>query len=127
MTTEGLARKGFVKIKYAKLSFGSEFRDIVVAEKTDLFDDYMWEVGSNDLDYEKYKREHNMVELTDFNSETTDEIVLIVDPLLAPFVFRLDEVSVNVIVGATLSVILTVKFVCAGVPNELLAVTLPTN
>ena len=41
LTTEGLARKGFVKIKYDKLSFGSEFRDIVVAEKTDLFDDYM--------------------------------------------------------------------------------------
>ena len=39
----------------------------------------MWESGSNDVEYEKYKRENGMIELTDFNSQTTDEITLVVE------------------------------------------------
>jgi hypothetical protein len=41
LTTEGLARKGLVDIMYDQVSFGSEFRDVVVAKRTKLFDDYM--------------------------------------------------------------------------------------
>jgi hypothetical protein len=41
LTTEGLARKGFVTFNYDKVSFGTEFRDVVVAQRTKLFDDYM--------------------------------------------------------------------------------------
>lgn len=41
LTTEGLARKGLVNIMYDQVSFGSEFRDVVVAKRTKLFDDYM--------------------------------------------------------------------------------------
>lgn len=39
----------------------------------------MFEGGCNDVEYEKYKREYGMVELTDFNSQTTDEITLVVE------------------------------------------------
>jgi hypothetical protein len=46
---------------------------------SEKFDEFMWESGSNDIEYENYKRERGMVELTDFNSQTTDEITLVVE------------------------------------------------
>jgi len=44
---------------------------------SEKFDEFMFESGSNDVEYEKYKRENGMIELTDFNSQTTDEITLV--------------------------------------------------
>lgn len=41
LTTEGLARKGFVTINYEQVSFGAEFRDVVVARRTGLLDDFL--------------------------------------------------------------------------------------
>ena len=67
----------------------------------------------------------NEVKSTLSPSESLNDIVLIIEPLLAPLVFKLAAVFVNVIVGATLSVTLTTKVVWDGVPNPLLAVTLP--
>ena len=43
------------------------------------FDDFIWKIGSNDIEYEKYKNENGMIELTDFNSQTTNEIVIVVE------------------------------------------------
>lgn len=60
-----------------KLESGNEYKlpDI----SSEKFDEFMWENGSNDVEYEKYKRENGMIELTDFNSQTTDEITLVVE------------------------------------------------
>ena len=60
-----------------KLESGNEYKlpDI----SSEKFDEFMWESGSNDVEYEKYKRENGMIELTDFNSQTTDEITLVVE------------------------------------------------
>jgi hypothetical protein len=46
---------------------------------SEKFDKFMFNSGSNDVEYEKYKSEHGMKELTDFNSQTTDEITLVVE------------------------------------------------
>jgi len=46
---------------------------------SEKFDEFMWKSGSNDVEYETYKRDNAMKELTDFNSETTDEITLIIE------------------------------------------------
>lgn len=43
------------------------------------FTEYMFEVGGSDVEYDKYLRENNMKELTDFNGESTGEITLIVE------------------------------------------------
>ena len=61
----------------AKLESGNEYKlpDI----SSEKFDEFMWENGSNDVEYEKYKRENGMIELTDFNSQTTNEITLVVE------------------------------------------------
>jgi hypothetical protein len=45
----------------------------------DIFDKYIWEEGSNDIEYEKYKRDHKMIELTDLNEQTIQEITLIIE------------------------------------------------
>ena len=60
-----------------KLESGNEYKlpDI----SSEKFDEFIWENGSNDVEYEKYKRENGMIELTDFNSQTTDEITLVVE------------------------------------------------
>ena len=39
----------------------------------------MFESGSSDVEYNKYCRENNMMDLTDFNSESTGEITLILE------------------------------------------------
>jgi hypothetical protein len=41
ITMEALRRKGFVEVKYDKVSFGPEFAEEVVVKKTKLFDDYL--------------------------------------------------------------------------------------
>jgi hypothetical protein len=43
------------------------------------FTEHMFESGSSDVEYDKYCRENNMKDLTDFNSESTSEITLIVE------------------------------------------------
>ncbi len=60
-----------------KLESGNEYKlpDI----SSEKFGEFICEIGSNDVEYEKYKRENGMVELTDFNSETTDEITLVIE------------------------------------------------
>jgi hypothetical protein len=60
-----------------KLESGNEYKlpDI----SSEKFDEFMWESGSNDVEYKKYKRENEMIELTDFNSQTTNEITLVVE------------------------------------------------
>jgi mRNA-degrading endonuclease RelE of RelBE toxin-antitoxin system len=46
---------------------------------SEKFDEFMFKNGSNDVEYEKYKRENGMKELTDFNGESTSEITLVVE------------------------------------------------
>jgi hypothetical protein len=60
-----------------KLESGNEYKlpDI----SSEKFDEFIWKTGSNDVEYENYKRENGMKELTDFNSQTTDEITLVVE------------------------------------------------
>jgi hypothetical protein len=60
-----------------KLESGDEYKlpDI----SSEKFDEFVWKSGSNDVEYENYKRENGMIELTDFNSQTTDEITLVVE------------------------------------------------
>ena len=62
-----------------KIAFdnGSEYRlpDI----SYEKFTEYMFKNGSSDVEYEKYLRENNMKDLTDFNSESTDEITLVIE------------------------------------------------
>jgi hypothetical protein len=60
-----------------KLESGNEYKlpDI----SSEKFDEFIWKTGSNDIEYENYKRENGMKELTDFNSQTTDEITLVVE------------------------------------------------
>jgi hypothetical protein len=60
-----------------KLESGNEYKlpDI----SSEKFGEFICEIDSNDVEYEKYKRENGMVELTDFNSETTDEITLVIE------------------------------------------------
>ena len=60
-----------------KLESGNEYKlpDI----SSEKFDEFIWKSGSNDVEYENYKRENGMKELTDFNSQTTDEITLVVE------------------------------------------------
>jgi hypothetical protein len=60
-----------------KLESGNEYKlpDI----SSEKFDEFVWKSGSNDVEYENYKRENGMIELTDFNSQTTDEITLVVE------------------------------------------------
>ena len=64
------------KIKI-RLESGNEYKlpDI----SSEKFDEFIWEGGSNDIEYENYKRENGMIELTDFNSQTTNEITLVVE------------------------------------------------
>jgi hypothetical protein len=59
-----------------KLENGNEYKlpDI----SSEKFDEFIFKGGSNDVEYEKYKRENGMIELSDFNSQTTDEITLVV-------------------------------------------------
>ena len=42
--------------------------------KTDLY-----QAGASDVSYDEYLKENNMVDLTDFNSQTTSDIELIVE------------------------------------------------
>ena len=60
-----------------RLESGNEYKlpDI----SSEKFDKFMWESGSNDVEYEKYKLENGMIELTDFNSQTTGEITLVIE------------------------------------------------
>lgn len=46
-----------------------------------LFDQFIWKEGANDVAYENYKRTNNMVELSDINSESTNEFELVVECL----------------------------------------------
>ena len=41
LTAEGLKRKGLVKMHYEFISFGDDYADKGIAEKTDLFDEFM--------------------------------------------------------------------------------------
>lgn len=43
------------------------------------FTEHMFESGCSDVEYDKYCRDNNMKELTDFNGESTSEITLIVE------------------------------------------------
>ena len=52
---------------------GSEYK------LSDKFDEFMWKEGASDMAFDKYKRENNMCDLTDFNSESTNEISLIIE------------------------------------------------
>ena len=63
-----------IKIKFDD---GGEYRlpDI----SFEKFSELMFEGGCDDVEYEKYCRENNMKHLTDFNSESTGEITLIVE------------------------------------------------
>lgn len=45
----------------------------------DKFVDHMFTQSSSDVEYDKYLRENNMVNLTDFNGESTGEITLIIE------------------------------------------------
>lgn len=60
-----------------KLESGNEYKlpDI----SSEKFNEFMFKSGSNDVEYEKYKHENRMIELTDFNSQTTDEITLVIE------------------------------------------------
>ena len=42
------------------------------------FDEFMFKSGMNDIEFKKYKRENGMVDLTDFNRQSTNEITLVV-------------------------------------------------
>jgi len=64
-----------IKIKVGDKTSHSLLPDI----SYDKFTEYMFDSGSSDVEYNKYLGDNNMVELTDFNSQTTDEIVLIVE------------------------------------------------
>ncbi len=63
-----------IKIKFDD---GVEFRlpDI----SYEKFTEHMFSGGGSDIEYDKYCRENNMKELTDFNGEATSEITLIVE------------------------------------------------
>ena len=63
-----------IKIKF---NDGTEYKlpDI----SYEKFTEYMFKSGSSDVEYDKYLRENNMQDLTDFNSESTCEITLIVE------------------------------------------------
>lgn len=63
-----------IKIKFDD---GREFRlpDI----SYEKFTEDMFSGGGSDIEYDKYCRENNMKELTDFNGESTGEITLIVE------------------------------------------------
>ena len=63
-----------IKIKFEE---GDEY--ILPDISYDKFTEYMFVSGSSDIEYGKYLRENNMVELTDFNSESTHEITLVVE------------------------------------------------
>ena len=43
------------------------------------FEKFIWESGSNDMEFKKYLRDNNMSELTDFNAETIKEATLIIE------------------------------------------------
>lgn len=43
------------------------------------FKEFMFKSGGSDVEYEKYLREKGMMDLSDLNSETTCEIVLLVE------------------------------------------------
>jgi len=43
------------------------------------FTEYMFKGGSSDVEYDKYCRDNNMKDLTDFNSQSTGEVTLIVE------------------------------------------------
>lgn len=43
------------------------------------FTEYLFEGGGSDVEYDKYLRENNMKEITDFNGESTSEIMLLVE------------------------------------------------
>jgi hypothetical protein len=63
-----------IKIKFDD---GTEYRlpDI----SYEKFTEHMFKSGCSDVEYDKYCRENNMKELTDFNGESTGEITLIVE------------------------------------------------
>lgn len=63
-----------IKIKFESGN-GYKLPDI----SSEKFDEFMWGSGDSEFEYEKYKRENRMIELTDFNSQTTDEITLVVE------------------------------------------------
>ncbi len=60
-----------------KLEGGDEYKFPDIS--SDKFDEFMFKSGCNDVEYENYKRENGMRELTDFNSQSTDEITLVVE------------------------------------------------
>ena len=68
ITTEG------IKIKFDD---GTEY--ILPDVSYEKFTEHMFKSGSSDVEYDKYLRENNMKELTDFNGESTGEITLIVE------------------------------------------------
>lgn len=43
------------------------------------FTEHVFKSGSSDIEYDKYCRDNNMKNLTDFNSESTSEITLIAE------------------------------------------------
>ena len=63
-----------IKIKFDD---GTEYRlpDI----SYEKFTEHVFESGCSDIEYNKYCRENNMKDLTDFNGESTGEITLIVE------------------------------------------------
>lgn len=42
-------------------------------------DSSLFETGSSDTEYEKYLRDNNMIDLTDYNSQTTPDLRLVVE------------------------------------------------
>lgn len=43
------------------------------------FTEYMFQSGGSDIEYDKYCRDNNMKELSDFNGESTSKITLVVE------------------------------------------------
>lgn len=60
-----------------RLESGCEYKLVDISLK--WFEEFMWKGGSNDVEYEKYKRENSMIDLTDINSQTTGELTLVVE------------------------------------------------
>jgi hypothetical protein len=62
-----------------KVIFDSGEDYILPDISSEKFDKFMFDIGLNDVEYDKYKHNNGMVELTDFNSQTTNEITLVVE------------------------------------------------
>jgi len=75
-----------MNIMKIKFDDGTECRlpDISI----ERFSEFMFNGGTDDIEYEKYKHKNGMAELTDFNSQSTGEITLVIEQ---PYIGRVLE------------------------------------